>query len=117
MGHAKSPKTGATRRCQGIGAAPGTTYGVSAHADDDPSLKSIVAADAAVDFTGRGYAFNRARHARLRLRVAPRRDGLDPEPYLADVIDRMAKGHPINRVSELLPWNWNRQIWWHDRHR
>jgi len=26
---------------------------------------------------------------------------------LADVIDRMAKGHPINRLSELLPWNWN----------
>jgi hypothetical protein len=30
---------------------------------------------------------------------------LDPEAYLADVIDRMAKGHPINRLSELLPWN------------
>jgi transposase len=36
-------------------------------------------------------------------------NGLDPEAYLADVIDRMAKGHPINRLSELLPWNWNRQ--------
>jgi transposase len=36
-------------------------------------------------------------------------DGLDPEAYLADVIDRMAKGHPINRLAELLPWNWNRQ--------
>lgn len=23
-----------------------------------------------------------------------------------DVIDRMAKGHPINRLAELLPWNW-----------
>ncbi len=33
-------------------------------------------------------------------------NGLDPEAYLADVIDRMAKGHPINRLSELLPWNW-----------
>ena len=32
--------------------------------------------------------------------------GLDPEAYLADVIDRMAKGHPINRLCELLPWNW-----------
>lgn len=29
--------------------------------------------------------------------------------YLADVIDRMAKGHPINRLGELLPWNWARQ--------
>ncbi len=37
-------------------------------------------------------------------------NGLNPEAYLADVIDRMAKGHPINRLSELLPWNWNQQI-------
>jgi hypothetical protein len=29
----------------------------------------------------------------------------DPEAYLADVIDRMAKGHSINRIDELLPWN------------
>ncbi len=36
-------------------------------------------------------------------------NGLDPEAWLADVIDRMAKGHPINRLAELLPWNWNRQ--------
>ncbi len=34
---------------------------------------------------------------------------LNPEAYLADVIDLMAKGHPINRLSELLPWNWNQQ--------
>jgi len=36
-------------------------------------------------------------------------NGLDPEAYLADVIDRMAKGHPINRLAELLPWSWQRQ--------
>ena len=35
-------------------------------------------------------------------------NGLDPEAYLADVIDRMAKGHSINRIDELLPWNWQR---------
>ena len=34
-------------------------------------------------------------------------NGLDPEAYLGDVIDRMAKGHPINRLGQLLPWNWN----------
>jgi hypothetical protein len=33
-------------------------------------------------------------------------NGLDPEAYLADIIDRMAKGHPANRLAELLPWNW-----------
>jgi transposase len=35
-------------------------------------------------------------------------NGLDPEAYLATVIDRMASGHPINRLGELLPWNWQR---------
>jgi hypothetical protein len=35
-------------------------------------------------------------------------NGLDPEAYLADVIDRMVKGHSINRLDELLPWNWQR---------
>ncbi len=35
-------------------------------------------------------------------------NGLDPEAYLTDVIDRLEKGHPINRLRELLPWNWNK---------
>jgi hypothetical protein len=30
------------------------------------------------------------------------------EADIADVIDRMAKGHSINRIAELLPWNWRR---------
>jgi transposase len=33
-------------------------------------------------------------------------NGLDPEAYLADVIDRMARRHSINRLDALLPWNW-----------
>ena len=37
-------------------------------------------------------------------------NGLDPQTWLADVIDRMANGHPINRLSELLPWNWKPKI-------
>jgi hypothetical protein len=35
-------------------------------------------------------------------------NGIDPEAYLADVIDRIAKGHPINQLSELLPWSGSR---------
>lgn len=34
-----------------------------------------------------------------------RMNALDPEAYLADVIARVAD-HPINRIDELLPWNW-----------
>ena len=32
-------------------------------------------------------------------------NGLDPQAYIAAVIDRLVRGHTINRIHELLPWN------------
>ena len=37
-------------------------------------------------------------------------NGLDPEAYIAAVLDRLAHGHPISRLDELLPWNFKPQL-------
>lgn len=31
---------------------------------------------------------------------------VNPEYYLADILNKIADGHPQNRLDELLPWNW-----------
>ena len=34
-------------------------------------------------------------------------NGVEPYAYLKDVLERMANGHPMSQLDELLPWNWN----------
>jgi IS66 C-terminal element len=31
-------------------------------------------------------------------------NGVNPEAYLTDALSKTAAGHPINRISELMPW-------------
>jgi transposase len=34
-------------------------------------------------------------------------NGINPQAYLGDILGRIATGHPINKLAELLPWAWN----------
>ena len=36
-------------------------------------------------------------------------NGVNPEAYLTDTLSRIAAGHPINRIFELMPWLYNSQ--------
>src|SRR4028118_1352545 len=36
-------------------------------------------------------------------------NGLDPEAYITAVLDRLAHGHTISHLDELLPWNFKAQ--------
>lgn len=33
-------------------------------------------------------------------------NGLEPQAYIADVIEKIAQGWPASRWDELMPWNW-----------
>jgi transposase len=43
--------------------------------------------------------------AMYSLIVTCKMNGVDPQAWLADVLDRIA-AHPAHRLAELLPWNW-----------
>ncbi len=38
--------------------------------------------------------------------VTAKMNNIDPQAWLADVLARIA-GHPVQRLDELLPWNWH----------
>lgn len=33
-------------------------------------------------------------------------NSVNPQEWLADVLDRIGQGHPIKRIDELRPWQW-----------
>jgi len=35
---------------------------------------------------------------------------VEPYAYLKDVLERMANGHPMRQIDDLLPWNWKPQV-------
>lgn len=76
--------------------------------DNNPAERSLRGiALTRKNFLFLGYDAGGARAAILyTVLESAKLNGLDPEAYLAGVIDRMAKGHSINRLEELLPWHW-----------
>ena len=45
---------------------------------------------------------------RYSLIVTAKMNDIDPQAWLADVLARIAE-HPVQRLDELLPWNWHRR--------
>ena len=43
-------------------------------------------------------------HVSLRSSKSCRLNGVDPEAYLADVLEKLVNGWPAARIDELLPW-------------
>ena len=58
-------------------------------------------------FAGSDTGGNRAA-AIYSLTLTCKLNAIDPEAYLRDIIARIAD-HKINRITELLPWNWKKQ--------
>ena len=47
--------------------------------------------------------------AQYSIVVTAKMNDVDPQAWLADVLDRIAE-HPVQRLDELLPWNWRSAI-------
>lgn len=37
-------------------------------------------------------------------------NGLEPQAYITDVIEKIAQGWPASRWDELMPWNWTATV-------
>ncbi|MEE4239075.1 MAG: transposase domain-containing protein, partial [Anderseniella sp.] len=33
-------------------------------------------------------------------------NSVEPEAWLSDILTRLSDGYPMNRIDDLLPWNW-----------
>jgi hypothetical protein len=42
----------------------------------------------------------------VSLLATARLNDVEPFSYLRDVLERLADGHPMSRLDDLLPWNW-----------
>lgn len=47
--------------------------------------------------------------AKYILIVITKMNGIDPQAWLADVLDRIV-AHSAHRLDELLPWNWSTHV-------
>jgi len=45
--------------------------------------------------------------------VTAKLNDVDPQAWLADVLARIAS-HPVQKLDELMPWNWRKQNSVHD---
>jgi len=58
-------------------------------------------------FAGSNSGGERAAAMYSILRTAKLND-VNPEAYLSDILARIAAGHPINRIDQLMPWAYQR---------
>ncbi|MEF0941662.1 IS66 family transposase [Rhizobium sp. BR 362] len=72
------------------------------------SLRGVALGRKAWLFAGSDRGGQRAA-AMYSLIVTAKMNRIDPQAWLADVLARIAD-HPVNRIDELLPWNWTNTV-------
>ena len=54
----------------------------------------------------KNYLFAGADTALYTIMQTAKLNSVNPEAYLRDTLAKIADGHPINRIDELMPWRW-----------